>query len=395
LAAVIESHAAESTLFKKDFPMNQMNEAEVITKQRRNRTLLGLAGALAVAGIAFGAYWTLHASHYVSTDNAYTAVEVAQITPSVGGIVAAVKVKDTQAVRQGDILVVIDDTDARLAVAQAGAELDRSVRRVKAYVANNDNLTALIEARQADSARAAAQLAAAQADFERAKVDLKRRQALVGSGSVSGDELTRSRNAYDGAEAGLAAARAAAVQSGANLRAAAAARAANAAFINNAGVDNNPEVLAARARLDQANVDLARTVIRAPMDGVVAKRQVQLGQRVQPGMPLLALVPVNDMYVDANFKEVQLQKVRVGQPVTLHSDLYGKGVTYRGTVEGFSGGSGSAFSAIPAQNATGNWIKVVQRLPVRIKLERGEMRANPLRVGLSMSAEIDTRVAQH
>ncbi|MFL6673248.1 MAG: HlyD family efflux transporter periplasmic adaptor subunit [Massilia sp.] len=375
--------------------MNQTNEAEVIIKQRRNRTLLGLAAVLAAGGVAFGAYWTLHASHFVSTDNAYTAVEVAQITPSVGGIVADVKVKDTQAVRQGDILVVIDDTDARLAVAQAEAELERAVRRVKAYVANNDNLAAQIEARQADGARSAAQLAAAQADFERARVDLKRRQALVESGSVSGDELTRARNAYDGAEAGLAAARAAAVQAGANLRAAAAAREANAALITDTGVDNNPEVLAARARRDQAKVDLARTVIRAPMDGVVAKRQVQLGQRVQSGMPLLALVPVNDMYVDANFKEVQLQKVRAGQPVTLHSDLYGKGVTYRGTVEGFSGGSGSAFSAIPAQNATGNWIKVVQRLPVRIKLDRGEMQANPLRVGLSMSAEIDTRVGQH
>jgi membrane fusion protein (multidrug efflux system) len=375
--------------------MTQNNEAQIIVKQRRNRSLMALGAAVAVGGIAFGAYWTLHASHYVSTDNAYTSVEVAQITPSVGGIVADVKVKDTQAVKQGDVLVTIDATDAKLALVQAEAELDRAVRRVKAYGATNDNLAAQIAAREADGKRAAAQLGSAQADFERAKVDLKRRQALVESGSVSGDELTRARNAYAGAEGNLAAARAAIVQADANLRAATAAREANAVLINNTSVDAHPEVLAARARRDQAQVDLDRTVIRAPMDGVVAKRQVQLGQRVQPGMPLMALVPVHQMFVDANFKEVQLQKVRVGQAVTLHADLYGKNVTYRGTVEGFSGGSGSAFSAIPAQNATGNWIKVVQRLPVRVKLDPAELRANPLRVGLSMSAEIDTRTNAH
>jgi membrane fusion protein (multidrug efflux system) len=375
--------------------MTKINEVEVILKQRRNRGLLALGAVLVVGGVVCVTYWTLHASHFVSTDNAYTAVEVAQITPSVGGIVADVKVKDTQAVRQGDVLVMIDAADATLALAQAEAELDRAVRRVKAYVATNDSLAAQIDAREADGKRASAQLASAQADFERAKVDLKRREALVESGSVSGDELTRARNAHAGAEAGLAAAAAATGQAGANLRAASAAREANAALTNDTSVDTHPEVLAARARRDQARIELARTVIRAPMDGVVAKRQVQLGQRIQPGMPLMALVPVNQMYVDANFKEVQLQKVKVGQPVTLHADLYGTKVTYRGAVEGFAGGSGSAFSAIPAQNATGNWIKVVQRLPVRVKLDPAELLANPLRVGLSMSAEIDTRSNLH
>jgi membrane fusion protein (multidrug efflux system) len=370
------------------------NQAQAIVKQRRNRGLMALGAVVVVGAVASGAYWTLHAAHFVSTDNAYTAVEVAQITPSVGGIVASVKVKDTQAVDKGDVLLVIDPTDATLAQAQAAAELDRAVRRIQASVATNGNLAAQVEAREADGKRATAQLAAAQADVERARVDLKRREALVESGSVSGDELTRARNAHAGAEAALAVAKAGGVQAGANLRAAAAALDANAALTKGTSVDSHPEVLAARARLDQANVDLARTVIRAPMAGVVARRQVQLGQRVQPGMPLMALVPVAEMYVDANFKEVQLQKVRVGQSVTLHADLYGKDVTYRGSVEGFSGGSGSAFSAIPAQNATGNWIKVVQRLPVRIKLDPAELRAKPLRVGLSMSAEIDTRTQQ-
>jgi len=370
--------------------MTDNNMADLALKKRRNQRLLALAGGIGLVGVAVAAYWMLYASHYVSTDNAYTAVEVAQITPSYGGIVADVKVKDTQAVKQGDILVVIDPTDAKLAAAQAAAELDRAMRRVRSYVANDSNLAAQITAREADEKRASAQLASAQADFERAKLDLTRRDALLASGSVSGDELTRAQNAYAGADANLAAAKSAVAQSVANLRSATAAKDANGALISDTTVDTNPEVLAARARLDQAKVDLERTVIRSPLDGVVAKRQVQLGQRVQTGMPLMAVVPVTEMYVDANFKEVQLSKVRIGQPVKLHADLYGKDVSYTGVVEGFAGGSGSAFSAIPAQNATGNWIKVVQRLPVRVKLDPAELLAKPLKVGLSMSAEIDT-----
>ncbi|MGA8783737.1 MAG: HlyD family secretion protein [Polaromonas sp.] len=371
--------------------MTQNSAADVTLKKRGNQRLMALGGVVALTAVAAAAYWTLYASHFVSTDNAYAAVEVAQITPSVGGIIAEVKVKDTQAVKKGDVLIVIDSTDSRLAAAQAEADLDRAMRRVKSYMANDSNLAAQITAREADEKRAAAQMAAAQADLDRAKVDLKRREALVESGSVSGDELTKAKNAYAASEANLAAAKAAGAQSSANLRSAAAAKDANASLISNTTLETNPEVVSARTRLDQAKVDLGRTVIRAPLDGVVAKRQVQLGQRVQPGMSLMAVVPVSEMYVDANFKEVQLEKVRVGQPVKLHADIYGKNVTYKGVVEGFSGGSGSAFSAIPAQNATGNWIKVVQRLPVRVKLDPAELQANPLKVGLSMSAEIDTR----
>ena len=373
---------------------NTTSAADAHLKKRRNARLGLLGGVVMLAAIGSTAYWELHAVHFVSTDNAYAAAEVAQITPAVGGTVLEVKVSDTQAVKEGDVLLVIDPTDAKLAVAQATAELDRATRRVKSYMANDNNLSAQISAREADAQRASAQLAAAQADFERAKVDLQRRQALVASGSVSGDELTRAKNGFDAASAQLAAAKAAAAQVTANQRSAVAAKEANAALISHSTVDTNPEVLAARARLDQAQVDLARTVIRAPLDGVVAQRRVQLGQRVQPGMPLMAVVPVNDIYVDANFKEVQLEKVRVGQSVTLHADIYGKNVTYHGVVAGFSGGSGSAFAAIPAQNATGNWIKVVQRLPVRVQLDAVELQANPLKVGLSMSATIDTRTGE-
>ena len=370
---------------------NTLSAADATLKKRRNARMAALGGVVVLAAVGATAYWKLHAAHFVSTDNAYAAAEVAQITPSVGGIITEVKVKDTQAVKKGDVLVVIDPTDARLAVVQATAELDRATRRVQSTMANDTNLAAQISAREADAQRATAQLAAAQADAERARVDLQRRQALVASGSVSGDELTRAQNGFAAATAQLAAARAAAAQVTANQRSALAAREANAALIRNSTVDTHPEVTAARARLEQAQVDLARTVLRAPLDGVVAKRMVQLGQRVQPGLPLMAVVPVNDIYVDANFKEVQLEKVRVGQSVTVHADIYGQNVTYKGVVEGFSGGSGAAFSAIPAQNATGNWIKVVQRLPVRVKLDPAELQANPLKVGLSMRAEIDTR----
>jgi membrane fusion protein (multidrug efflux system) len=358
--------------------------------RRRNRLLIGFALLVAIAAAAAYAYWSLYASHYVSTDNAYAAVETAQITPAVAGTIAEVRVKDTAAVKRGDVLVVIDPTDAKLALAQAEAELDRAVRKVKGYVANDASLEAQVLAREADEKRAAAQLDAAKADFDRAKIDLDRRVALAESGSVSGDELTRAKNAHAAAQANLSAAHAAAAQARAGREAALGAKAANAALIDGADEDTNPEVALARAKRDQARVDLERTTIRSPVDGVVAKRQVQLGQRVQPGAPLLAVVPVQDMHVDANFKEGQLENVRSGQRATVKADLYGGSIVYHGRVEGLSGGSGAAFSAIPAQNATGNWIKVVQRLPVRIGLDPAELAQHPLRVGLSMNVVIDT-----
>lgn len=369
----------------------QQIAADLVTKQRRNKKLAALAGAVAVAGVVSTAYWLLVASHYITTDNAYAAVEVAQVTPAVGGTILDVKVKDTQSVKLGDVLAVIDPTDAKLALAQAQAELGRAERRVRAYVANDSGLEAQIAARAADQQHAAAQLAAAVSDHERAKIDFDRRAVLVKSGSVSGDEMTRAKNALAAAQANLAAAKATAEQAHANRDAAIGARNANAVLIRDTSEITNPEVALARAKRDQAQVDLDRTIIRAPMDGVIAKRIVQVGQRVQAGAPLMSVVPVQDMYVTANYKEVQLEDVRVGQTATLKADLYGGSVTYHGVVEGFAGGSGAAFAAIPAQNATGNWIKVVQRLPVRIRLDSKELAAHPLKVGLSMTAKIDTR----
>lgn len=370
----------------------EMSTAESVhaNRIRRRKLFALLAGVIVIVAGAYGVYWTTYASHHVSTDNAYTAVEVAQVTPAVGGIIRSVNVVDTQTVKQGDVLAVIDDTDARLALAQAEADYGRAVRRVRGFVANDRGLSANVAARAAEEQRAGAQLSAAQANFERASIDLKRREALAGSGSVSGDELTRAQNAFATARASLDAAKAAAREAAAARASADGSRAANAVLIDNSTVETNPEVALARARRDQAKVDLARTVIRAPISGVVARRQVDVGQRVQAGMAILTLVPLQEVHVDANFKEVQLHDVRVGQKAEVTSDLHGSDVVYNGTVVGFSGGTGSVMSAIPAQNATGNWIKVVQRLPVRIQLDPSQLQAHPLETGLSMNVTIDT-----
>jgi membrane fusion protein (multidrug efflux system) len=273
-----------------------MADMPIVKPRKKQRALLFSVLGLAVAAAGGGAveYWKLIGSRYVSTDNAYTAAEVAQVASETEGSVMQVNVVDSQNVKRGDVLVMID---------------------------------------------------------------LQRREALVASGSVSGDELTNAKNRASGARAALDASRA--------------------------------QVALARARLDKSDVDLGRTVIRAPIDGVIARRQVQLGQRVQPSMPLLSVVPVDKLYVNANFKEVQLTKVHAGQSVELKSDLYHGKVVYHGVIEGFDGGTGAAFALIPAQNATGNWIKVVQRLPVRIRLNPEELATHPLRVGLSMDAKVD------
>jgi membrane fusion protein (multidrug efflux system) len=374
-----------------------LDAAAAITEASHNRTrrktlLFALAGVVKLVAIGYGCYEYFYASNFVSTDNAYTAAEVAQVTPAVGGIVRDVRVADTQRVRAGEVLVTLDDTDARLALAQAEAELGRAVRRVRGYVATDSNLAAQLNARASEQQRAEAQLEAANADFARAKIDLQRREALADTGSVSGDELTKARNAFATAQANVTAARAASAQARANYAAAIGSREANAVLIADATEETNPEVALAIARRDQAEVNLRRTVVRAPVAGVIARRSVQIGQQVQAGAPLLSIVPLDQVHVDANFKEVQLERVRIGQPVEIVSDLYGGSVTYHGTVEGLSGGTGSTFATIPAQNATGNWIKVVQRVPVRIAIDAAELANRPLQVGLSMTATIDTRI---
>lgn len=359
---------------------------------RRNRItgFAALAIVILIAALGCTAYWYFIASRYVTTDNAYTSVEIAEVTPAVSGIVTRVDVVDTQWVNAGDVLVTLDDTDARLALIQAEADLALAKRRVESYIANDEGLNALVRARMADENRTKAQLAVAQADFERAKLDLSRRQDLVKSGSVSGEELSNAQTSFAQAQANLNAAKAAANQSVATRLSTIGNQKANAALIQGTSVETNPEVLLANARYQQAQVDLARTVIYAPIAGVVAKRQVQVGRKVPVGAPLLTIVPIDQIHVDANFKEGELRDLQIGQTVTVTSDLHGDDVRYHGLVTGISGGTGSVFSMIPAQNATGNWIKVVQRLPVRIELDPRDLRDHPLQVGLSMTVTIDT-----
>ncbi|QUD90355.1 HlyD family secretion protein [Phenylobacterium montanum] len=350
-------------------------EATAAGSGARKKLLIALAGVVALAGAGYAAFDITVAAKHAATDNAYVDAETAEVTALTSGPVADVRVVDTQAVKKGDILVVLDDADRRLELEQAKAALGQALRKMQSIQANSGSLSGQIAARQADLIRAKAEL-------QRAQVEYDRRHPLAGTGAISGEEMTTVKTNLEAAQAAFE-------QAQANLRAAQGAHEANDALIQGAPLDQNPEVAAARARVDQAEVALSRTVVRAPVDGIVTKRTVQVGQMVQPGALLMTVVPVQAAYVTANFKEVQLKKVRVGQKAELTSDLYGKDVVYHGRVVGFSGGTGAATAIVPAQNATGNWIKVVQRLPVRIALDPRELAAHPLKVGLSMDADIN------
>ncbi|MEO8924313.1 MAG: HlyD family efflux transporter periplasmic adaptor subunit [Caldimonas sp.] len=342
---------------------------------RRRVALLGIAGVVLLAGIAYGTYWALVLNHYESTDNAYVQGNVVQLTPQVAGTVISIAADDTDFVKAGQLLVKLDPADARVALDQAEAQLAQAVRETRTLYVNNGTLKAQIAAREADLGRA-------QSDLSRAQDDVSRRQPLVATGAVGKEE-------FDHATAQLAAAKTTltAAQSGA-----AAAReqlASNQSLTEGVPVDQSPNVLRAAARVREAYLALRRVDLLAPIDGYVARRSVQLGQRVQAGTPLLSVVALKDVWVDANFKESQLRNLRIGQPVELQADVYGKKVGYHGTIEGLGAGTGAAFALLPAQNATGNWIKIVQRVPVRIGLDPREVAAHPLRVGLSMDAKAD------
>lgn len=343
--------------------------------QRRKTALLSLAGVVAVAGLAWGSYEWLVASHYESTDNAYVQGNVIQITPQVGGTVMAIHADDTDFVRAGQPLVKLDPADAKVALEQAEAALGQTVRQVRTLYANNGSLAAQVALREADVSKAQSELA-------RASDDYNRRASLVGNGAVSREELNHAQTQVSSARSALAAAQAAVVGAREQL-------ASNQAMTSGTNVDQHPQVQAAAAKVREAWLAQQRAVLLAPVDGYVAKRTVQLGQRIAAGAPLMSIIPLNQVWVDANFKEVQLRKLRLGQPVTLTADLYGKRIEYQGTVAGLGVGTGAAFSLLPAQNATGNWIKVVQRVPVRVALDPQQLKDHPLRVGLSMEATVD------
>jgi membrane fusion protein (multidrug efflux system) len=355
---------------------------------KRKILFTGLGGVVLSAALAAGLYWYFIGSHYVSTDNAYVDALVAQVTPQISAAVTAVNVIETQRVNAGDALVTLDDSDAKIALMKAQAQLDQIERRVRGYFANEESLAGQQAAREAEIAAANAQVDSATSELDRARTELKRREGLSASGAVSGEEMTSAQSRFKVAQSALESARAALAQAQAQRRVSIGSRSVNKALIENATLETNPEVQAARAQVASAKLDLDRTIIRSPISGIIARSTVQIGQRVPLGATLMSIVPVDEVYVNANFKEVELTDVRIGQPVSLTSDLYGSSFTYHGKVAGLSGGTGSAFALIPAQNATGNWIKVVQRLPVRIALDPAELHARPLRIGLSMTATI-------
>ena len=376
------ARTSEPQASEQDAQQGQRNSA-----RRKWLTRLGLL--VLVVALLWGAWYLLFGRNHVSTDNAYVNAEMAQVTPLIGAQAIDVLVSDTQSVKKGDILVKLDPTNAKIAVAQAEADLAEARRRFRQTDATSDSLAAQVQARSADIVQARAQLATAQADLEKARVDLQRREALVADGAVSGDEVTAAQTAYASARAALRLAQAGVKTAEATRGAATGQLEANQALVRGSTEDTDPAVLAAKARLESAKLDLERTTIRAPIDGVVTKRQVQVGQRVAQGSPIMSIVPISQVYVDANFKEKQLRGVRIGMPAKVTSDLYGGDVVYHGKIVGFSGGTGSSMALIPAQNATGNWIKVVQRLPLRIALDPKELAAHPLRVGLSLEVEIN------
>jgi membrane fusion protein, multidrug efflux system len=327
----------------------------------RRRAFTAFGVAVAVAAIAWGLYWFTALRHFESTDDAYVAGDILQVTNAVAGTITAVRVDDTVTVNRGDLLVELDPADARVGLAAAEAELARAVREVAALFAQD--------------AERRAQLAEREAALARSVRDYERRQPLLADGAVSGEDLAHTKDAVEELGAAVAAARA--------------QRETLAAQIQGTTVAGHPRVLAAEAGLRNAALALRRTRIVAPVTGVVAKRAAQIGERIAPGTPLLAVVPLESVWIDANFKEVQLQRLRIGQPVTVRTDVYASDVEFRGRVAGLAAGSGSAFALLPAQNASGNWIKIVQRVPVRILLDPADVHAHPLRIGLSAVVRVD------
>ncbi len=354
---------------------DQSQDKPSVPNRKRRTALAAVAGAAIIGATAYGAYRVLVLNHYESTDNAYVQGNIVQITPQVSGTVQAIHVSETDSVKAGQPLIELDPTDARVAVEQAQAQLAQTVREVRTVFATNATLKAQIAARDADLARARAELA-------RAQDDVRRRQPLLATGAVGKEEFEHASAQQEAARSAVAAAQSAVLAAREQLT-------VNQSLTEGTDVERHPNVLRAAAQLREAHLALHRDGLAAPVDGYVAKRNVQLGQRVQAGAPLMTVVGLQDVWVDANFKEAQLRRLRIGQPVTLTADAYGDKVEYHGTVQGLGAGTGSAFSLLPAQNATGNWIKVVQRVPVRIALDPKELTQHPLRVGLSMEVKVD------
>ncbi|KML65781.1 multidrug efflux MFS transporter periplasmic adaptor subunit EmrA [Pectobacterium peruviense] len=331
-------------------------------KQQRKRVLSLLTFIFVVLGCAWLVYWFLVLRHHQSTDDAYVAGNQIQIMAQVTGSVTHVNVDNTDFVKQGQVLVELDPTDAQQTFERAKTALANSVRQTHQLIINSKQYQANIELRQTE--------------LNKAQSDQSRREALGSANAIGREEVQHARDAVATAKAALEVARQ--------------QYQANQAMILDTPLEKQPAIQQASVEMRDAWLALQRTKIVSPIDGYISRRSVQIGARISSTSALMAVVPANHLWVDANFKETQLANMRIGQPATVIADIYGDDVVYQGKVVGLDMGTGSAFSLLPAQNATGNWIKVVQRLPVRIEIDPKQVAEHPLRIGLSALVNVDT-----
>lgn len=329
---------------------------------RKRKLMLIILALIVILGVlGVWGWYEIYGRWYESTDDAYVNGNVVEITPQVTGTVVSIGADDGDLVREGQVLIQFDPSDAEVAQQSAEANLGRTVRQVRGLYSNVDGMKA--------------QLAAQRAEVQKAQDNFNRRRNLAAGGAISQEELSHAKDDLTSAQNALN-----------NIQQ---QLATSTALVDDTEVSSHPDVKAAAAQLRQAYLNSARSTLIAPVTGYVAKRTVQLGQRVQPGTALMAVIPLNQLWIDANFKETQLGKMRIGQPVDIEADLYGSDVKYSGTVDSVGAGTGSAFALLPAQNATGNWIKIVQRVPVRIHINPDELAQNPLRIGLSTVVDVN------
>lgn len=339
-------------------------DAQDAQNQRKRKTGLTIAIALfLIVGLAWAAYWFLYARYHETTENAYVSGNMVMVNAQTVGTVEAIMADENQEIKAGQVLVKLNPTDAQVALSQAQAQLAQATRQIQ----NAFNSAGV----------AHAQLSQAASAVKTAQDAVNRRAKLVGTGAVSKEEYDQARNALTQAQAAY---KTATEQS----------KTASAQIAGTTS-SNHPAIEAAKAAFRSAYINHKRLAVLAPIDGVVAKRSVQVGQQIAPGVPLMTIVAANQVWVEANYKETQLANLRVGQPVELTADVYGSSVKFKGTVQGIGIGTGSSFSVLPAQNATGNWIKIVQRVPVRVNLDPEQLKQHPLRVGMSMHVNINTQ----
>ena len=328
---------------------------------KRKFLLIGLAIIVVLCGLGIWAWYEIYGQWSEETDDAYVNGNVVEITPLVTGTVISIGADDGDMVQEGQVLLKFDPSDAEVSLQSAEANLGKVVRQVRGLYSNVDGLKA--------------QIAAQRAAVQTAQDNYNRRRGLAAGGAISQEELSHARDSLTSAQSALN-----------NLQQ---QLSTSVALVDDTVVSSHPDVKAAAAQLRQAFLANARSTLVAPVTGYVAKRTVQLGQRIQPGTATMAVIPLDQLWIDANFKETQLGKMRIGQPVEISSDLYGSDVKYSGTIDSLGAGTGSAFALLPAQNATGNWIKIVQRVPVRVHINPEELARHPLRIGLSTTVEVN------